>query len=399
MKIFFMACHPTQASGYSRVANKISNHLASIPGVEVVYFGFQNYKHKNIADRFVDPRIKFYDPYELDPEAPLGFGDNIIVPTIISEKPDVIFIYNDMIVVSSIMDIIPKEHMPLKKYVYLDIVYPWESVEVYEKLKSYKFDRIWVFLDYWKKHLIEDFNFDSTRVSTMVHGIDFERFVDVPIQEAKVKLGFKLDDFLIINLNRNSNRKRLDITIMAFLELLIRENMNSRLKLFMSALLYREEGHDILQVIKNECMRLGLDYEKVCNEHMRTIEKPMCLTDEHINLIYNAADIGMNTCCGEGFGLTTLEHIFFNRPQVVSGVPALKETLGTYAHFVEPKLVEHTLSREREGGLHMMCDYVDFVDKLQHCFRNSNEKPDAREYVKQNYSWNKMFKVLDEEFR
>jgi hypothetical protein len=40
-------------------------------------------------------------------------------------------------------------------------------------------------LECWKKHLIEDIGFDKNVVSVMKHGVDFDRFVDVP---TKVRL-------------------------------------------------------------------------------------------------------------------------------------------------------------------------------------------------------------------
>ena len=80
--------------------------------------------------------------------------------------------------------------------------------------------------------MVDDLNFDPSNVTTMVHGVDFERFVDVPREEAKVKAGFKPDDYLVVNMNRNSSRKMWETTIKAFLELLQRENMNPRIKLF-----------------------------------------------------------------------------------------------------------------------------------------------------------------------
>ena len=98
-----MTTHCNQGTGYARVANKITNYLVSIPGVEVVFYAFQNYPGQDIKDRFIDPRIKFYDALVEDPDAPKGFGDAGIVPAIIKEKPDVLFLYNDMMVTSSLM--------------------------------------------------------------------------------------------------------------------------------------------------------------------------------------------------------------------------------------------------------------------------------------------------------
>lgn len=399
MKILFFGCAPTQGSGYARVGNKITNYLASIPGVEVVFFAFQMYKNQEITDRFIDSRIKFIDPLILDPDAPLGFGDNIIGSTVKEEKPDALIIYNDMIVVDAVMNKIALEDLPPKKYIYLDIVYPWQSYNIYEKLKKHNFDNIFVFLDYWRDHLINDYKFDPERVTTLPHGIDFQNFVHVPKEEAKVKMGFNSDDFLVINMNRNSTRKNWDITLMAFLEFLKNENMNPRIKLYCGGLTYHSDGYNMMEIIINESYKRGLDIDTVLHKHIFINPKPLHLTDEEVNLMYNASDVGMNTCRGEGFGLTTLEHLYFNRPQIVSGVPALKETLGNYVHFVKPKVILHTLSNERESGEHMICDYKDFANYLQYCFRNPDKYPNSSEYVKQKYSWDNVYKILENFFK
>jgi glycosyltransferase involved in cell wall biosynthesis len=376
MKIFFMCTHCNQGTGYARVANKLVNHLASIPGIEVVYYAFQNYKEQVVSDRFIDPRIRFIDAMELDPESIGGFGDKGIVPS----------------------RLIPPEHMPPKKYLYLDIVYPWQNIDTFEIIKKYDFDHIWTFLDCWREHMINDLKFDPKKVSTMVHGIDFDRFIDIPKEEAKVKTGFKSDDFLVVNMNRNSGRKVWETTINAFLELLLRENMNPRIKLYCGCLPFHNDGIDIGMNVRTECIRRGMDAEHVVFNHVFISPKPMHLTDEEVNDIYNAGDVGISTTRGEGFGLTPVEHMYLNRPQVVTGIPALKETMGQYAHFVEPKLWIRIGEAENHDGETALCDYRDFADHLQYCFKNPNELPNAREYLREKYSWDHMYNTLDEEF-
>jgi hypothetical protein len=398
MKIFFMCTHSNQGTGYARVANKITNYLADLPGVEVVYYAFQNFKGQEIKDRFIDPRIKFYDAIEMDPVSPRGFGDKGIVPAIIEEKPDVLFLYNDMMVTKSLMELIPPECMPPVKYVYLDIVYPWQDPGIYDQLKSYNFDQIFVFLECWKRHLIDDIGFDKNVVSVMKHGIDFERFVDVPQEEAKKRLGFKSDDYLVVNMNRNSYRKCWGITISAFLEFLKRQNMNPSIKLFCGCMPKTDDGVDIRKVIIIECAKRKMDTTKVLNEHIFLNPRPLHLTDSQVNDVYNAGDVGLNTGHGEGFGLTTTEHIYFGRPQIVSGVPALKEILGENAHIVEPKLWMQVTEQEKHGGDLAIVDASEFADYLEYCYNNRDDRPDVRELLKREYNWENVYKVLDRFF-
>ena len=399
MKIFFISTHSNQGTGYARVANKITNYLANLPGVEVVYYAFQNYKGQEVKDRYIDPRIKFYDALEIDPQTPNGFGYRGIVPAITKEKPDILFMYLNMTTTQFIMrDLIPASIMPPVKYLYLDIVYPWQDINAYESFKEYRFDQIFVFLECWKKHLIEDIGFDKNVVSVMKHGVDFDRFVDLPQSHAKELMMFKPDDYVIVNMNRNSERKCWGITICAFLEFLKRQNMDPSIKLFCGCSVESEIGVHILSLAKNECVRIGLDTKKVMDNHFFINPTPMHLTDEQVNVIYNASDVGVNTARGEGFGLTTIEHIYFNRPQIVSGIPALKETIGEYAHIIEPKLSMHTGTSEQHGGVVEYIDYMDVADKLEYCYKNRSDIPNARESIKEKYNWENVYKVLDRFF-
>jgi glycosyltransferase involved in cell wall biosynthesis len=49
------------------------------------------------------------------------------------------------------------------------------------------------------------------------------------------------------------------------------------------------------------------------------------VTDERLNLIYNACDVGVNTAGAEGWGLVAFEHAATGAAQVVPGVPASRE--------------------------------------------------------------------------
>ena len=398
MKVFFMTTHANQGTGYARIANKITNYLADLPGVEVVFYAFQNYPGQDIKDRFIDPRIKFIDALVEDSVSPKGFGDKGIVPAIEREKPDVLFLYNDLPVSTSILDMIPADIMPAKKYIYLDIVYPWQTEKYYSKLRNHNVDHIWVFLECWRKHMVDDLQFDRSKVSVLVHGVDFERFVHTIPAQAKKELGFAEDDFVVLNMNRNSYRKQWCTTIEAFLDFLKLNDMNPKIKLYCGCMMMTDDGYDIPRLIIKNCIQRGLDPSQILNTHIYKNPKPLHLTDEEVNRIYNAADVGMNTCCGEGFGLTTMEHAYFNRPQIVAGVPALKETLGEHAHVVEPKVWTTISNFESHSGDIAIFDSKDFADRLDWCFKNKRVLNTA-DFVKKTYSWDIVFAELDKWFK
>lgn len=393
-KIFFMCTHCNQGTGYARSANKITNFLADQDGIEVVYYAFQNYPGQSVTDRYINPKIKFIDAIEVDPESPKGFGDNKIVSYFEEEKPDILFIYNDLLVCVSILDILKQSsHQNFKKVAYLDVVYPWEDIERFEILKR-ELDLCYVFLNCWKKHLIDDIKFDPTKVEVLPLGVDLDKFTVIPSEMAKQHIGFSPNDFIVLNMNRNSYRKQWNVTIAAFLRFLKKQNLNPDIKLYCGCLLKTDDGYDIRKCIVTESIKLGLDPEKILTSH--TFSNPWAMqdTDARINMIYNACDVGMNTCHGEGFGLTNVEHGALGKPQVVPNVPAIKETLGNHAFVVEPKLWTQVSCFETHGGDIAMYDPEDFAVNLNNIYIHKVSALNIKKHIQENFNWSSTYEAL-----
>ena len=396
MKVFFMSTHANQGTGYGRVANKMTNYMANMSNVAVVFYGFQNYPGQDVKDRFIDERIKFYDALELDPEAPKGFGDGGIVPSIEKEKPDILFIYSDLPVVTAILDKIPPEVRPPKIYIYLDIVYPWQSLEMYSRLRAQNVDKIFVFLECWKRHLVDDLKFEEEKVIYLPHGVDTEKFYLIDPKEAKKQMGFDEDDFIVLNMNRNSYRKMWSSTMEAFIEFLQMNDFNEKIKLYCGCMMDAKDSFNLPMLVNKICLQRGLDTEKIMSKHIFRTPTPTFSPEEVINLCYNMGDVGLNTCCGEGFGLTTLEHLYFNKPQIVSAVPALVETLQDQAIYVPPVFMTTMFQFETHVGDIMFTDPRVFAQALNHVYNDKVYVENGSEYVKENFPWEKMYTILDE---
>jgi len=354
-----MCTHANQGTGYARVANKMTNALVE-QGHDVVYYAFQNYPGQAVTDRFIDPRIRFIDALVEDPDSPKGFGDKGIVPNFTRECPDVLFLYNDLPVACSILQMIPQG--PYKVYLYIDLVYPWEDIERLRYLQS-RVDTWYVFLECWRTHLVDELQWPSDRVHVLRHGVD-----PIPvIENAKEQLGFKSTDFIFLNLNRNSYRKQWDVTIVAFLQCLKSLEYPSDLKLFCGCMLKTPDGYDIVKIIKTECLRLGIPHETIMTNHIFINPHPMISTDRYVHLMYNACDVGLNTCCGEGFGLTNAEHSTLGRLQIVSAVPAFKEILSNHA-LVQPACWSHVSGFESHGGRIAHINYEDVACAMKRAY-------------------------------
>lgn len=94
--------------------------------------------------------------------------------------------------------------------------------------------------------------------------------------------------------------------------------------------------------------------------------------DETLNLLYNASDIGINTCSGEGFGLCNLEHGGIGRPQIISNVGALGDIFtNDYATLIHPVAEYYITNRiDFHGGYLKICNASDFTNALIKYFDN-----------------------------
>jgi hypothetical protein len=390
-----MCTHANQGTGYARSAAKMVNYLVDKPNTDVVYYAFQNYKGQEINDRFIDPRIRFVDALELDPDAPKGFGDAGIVPTFKKENPDILFIYNDISVCEAILKMLG--NVSCKIVLFLDLVYPWEDVNRFEYLRS-KVDLCYVLAQSWKDHMVNDLGWDSDKIVPFHLGVDFDKFKNIETTLAKKELELSPDDFVVLNLNRNSYRKQWCTTIKAWFKFWVDNDMNPRIKLFIGCLLSTDDGYDIRELIKVECMKYKIDVNIVSNNNIFINPRPLTSTDEYVNLLYAGCDVGINTCCGEGYGLISVEHALHGKPQVVAGVPAVKEVIGPVSYVVEPNIWVTMSKFESHGGEIALFDFNIFSNILTNLFLKKEDNILIKkriEFIKENCNWEKNLKVLD----
>jgi hypothetical protein len=124
-------------------------------------------------------------------------------------------------------------------------------------------------------------------------------------------------------------------------------------------------------------------------QHIISIDKPQLLTDEDINVLYNACDVGINTCDGEGFGLCNFEQAGVGVPQIVPRLGGFIDIFDDDCTlFVEPVTSYYVdSSRDGVGGEASMCHYKDFVAALERYYSD----PGLREL----HGKNARHKILD----
>lgn len=158
----------------------------------------------------------------------------------------------------------------------------------------------------------------APRVEVLPHGCDIGMFfpLDAHAPRARTMARDALfgadhamgDTFIVLNANRNQPRKRVDLTLQAFRRFLdIVPDADAKLYLHMGL---RDRGSLILPLAGS----LGIDDRLLLTG--TTLDHPSS-TDTHLNLLYNACDVGLNTADAEGWGLIAFEHAATGRAQLV----------------------------------------------------------------------------------
>src|SRR5207253_3348463 len=96
MKYLICGTHPNVAIGYANIVFNLVKELSLLDNNEVVIFGFD--ANSASLKRAESLRVKIISPYY---EVKERFGESLISKVITNEVPDVVIIYNDILIVSA----------------------------------------------------------------------------------------------------------------------------------------------------------------------------------------------------------------------------------------------------------------------------------------------------------
>ena len=197
-------------------------------------------------------------------------------------------------------------------------------------------------------------------------------------------LGIPENAIVFLNVNRNTERKRLDLTIMAFVELIAAHN--NPLYLVLTA---PNGYYNVLDIFQNEIRRKGLDLSTFMQRLVCVSTAPPAVSDDTAILgLYGACDVGINTSNGEGFGLGSLEHLACGSPQVVVDSGDYRSFLtDEVAVILPPTIVGYLPGSTTIGRITASARVSDIAEGMQKAILLSREKCVA--HAKQ-FSWAQM---------
>ena len=247
------------------------------------------------------------------------FGSHRIAELVQRINPDLVWVTNDFWIGINLWHHIKelKEKLGFKFFCYTPIdsygIYPetmppvqdWDGIATYTQFAAEELRKAG-----YEKH-----------IDVVGHGTDFSKFFPLDQAECRAALGVPEGTFIVFNGNRNQPRKRIDLTIKGFIEFAL-DKPDARLWLHMGQ---KDMGWDIVPLFKRVARDMEYDSAGKLILTSPAFSTENCLPIEQLNQVYNAVDIGVNTCIGEGWGLVNTEHAATGVVQLVPDHTSLKE--------------------------------------------------------------------------
>lgn len=370
-------------TGWSTVMKNITKNLNNedydISWIGINYFG--------------DPH-EF--PYRIYPAASKGdlYGFNRFQEILAVEKPEIIFLLNDIWVIDGALKVIKQVYRPENRpkiVVYFPVDAKDHDSDWYKNLDFV--DKVVVYNQFGKEvaqKAREDIDYNI-----IWHGVDTDVFFPIEnTSEIKQKLyGIReaKDFFIVLSAMRNQPRKLLDVAMTGFA--LFAKDKDTNVKLHMHAGLL--DAH-----INISKMATRLDI----NKHLLITSKVIgvqALPESKLNLIYNVSDIGLTTSMGEGWGLPPVEHSVTMRPQIVPDHSACKELFDGVGILI-PTIMDHTIKDIMTTG--RLVSPEDVAEKLELLYKNEELRKSVGKkcydkFTTKDYSWKEIGKQWDKLFK
>jgi D-inositol-3-phosphate glycosyltransferase len=285
----------------------------------------------NYHGDFVDKNI---EPWQLVPARTYDqndpYGNKMFIKTVREREYDYIWIMNDTFVVEQAAQELSNVFRDLeqagRKVPILIYYYPVDCRVMSNATSMIKLADIPVAYTYFglaeTLKVIPDLN---GKIETIYHGTNTEVYKPLPadqIRQARAQF-FHLDGdkTLIVNVNRNSQRKQLSQTILAFKE--FRKYVPNSMLYLHTNITDSMSRIDLAPLLEHLGLTTTADVIFPVNYNPSN-----GLPEELMNVIYNCADMFLTTHLGEGWGLTVTEAMAACVPVIAPKNTSMPEILG-----------------------------------------------------------------------
>lgn len=336
----------------------------------------------------VDTPMRFYLPTQLDQNDKLGMSR--YVELVGKLLPDLIFFINDP---SAVLNVLTNSMydtegalwrgMQIGETIYKPPILAYLPIDGYDSPKS------WDFLAQRVQRIaMSHFGQQAMPEASVVwHGVDHNVFKPQDRKDAKRRLGFDADRFLILRVDKNSFRKDYPDSWRALRPLL---RKYSDIDVHFHCLPVAFDGYDMRAVMWNdEDIRDRVSFSPNLTGYNGW-------SIDHLATLYAAADLFVSTSWGEGFGLTLLESMACGTPVIATDCSSVTEVVGAGGVLIPPAGPIPAPA----GQYQMLPDVPAFTAAIEHYYQSAGMRRDLRENaIKQaaKFSWDEAARRMNDE--
>jgi glycosyltransferase involved in cell wall biosynthesis len=277
------------------------------------------------------------------------YGYDQIVPLIEQIQPAIVFLLYDIPFQVPYLEQLRKAKPQPKIVFYSPVESGPIAPEIMQRLSGVS--RYVLFTEYGRREIAktlksvrqQDPAFQFPDLEVIPHGVACDKFFPltgdaeavgeaIPVRRLEARRLLKLDDaehldaFIVLNANRNMPRKRIDLTMQGFAQFAKDKPANVKLYLHMAT---EDTGWNVLILAK----RYGIFDRLIMTQADNS--RP-AFSDEQLNLLYNACDVGITTVTGEAWGMVSFEHAATRAAQIVPRHTSLADLWKDAAEFIDP---------------------------------------------------------------
>ncbi len=337
-------------SGFGRVSQEIIGRLSNLYDITIYAL---NFECDTTVATDICKIIPCFDAENKDPYGYIKLAEKVSL-----DEFDKVVIFNDIWVINHYLYYYPKL---LEKQLYL--YFPVDGKGYSKPLISNlpKAHKIATYTNFGVD-VIKQAGWNG-EIEIIPHG-NSDCFFSLNKKEAKSALFKKyLPDnaFIVFSANRNTERKRLDILIKAFVKfaVTVKEQKGEQTPYLYLHCGFKDVGFWVQDLYSRECELCGVPLEgqlllpavetdKNGNPAISYLHPQ--IDDYMLNLFYNSVDVNVNASTGEGWGLTSTESAMVGCPQIYTDFAALGELFdNTLGYPVKPTimLTDPVLNLER----------------------------------------------------
>lgn len=324
-------------TGFARVVRSVFTPLRDEFEVHHLAVGFTGDRHDY--------------PWPLYPAAAQGdeLGVNRLKPLVARLSPRIVFLLGDPFVLGLYLEALADVPATVKIVAYCTV--DAGPIAPHHLRRLRRADRIAVYSEYARDIFEEALaavrrtepGFSFPALDVIPHGVDRKAFFPlrkswregyVPGGRAGVRGQVypsrpDLDDaFIVLNANRNTPRKRIDVTMQGFALFARDKPSGVHLHLHMGE---KDQGWDLASLAR----RYGIEDRILRSGPAHGLPD---LPEDAMNRLFNACDVGLNTSTSEGWGLVSFEHAATAAAQVVPDHTSPGRLWKGAAELLEPRL-------------------------------------------------------------